>query len=72
MVVPCYNRAAYLQVFLHSLTWSTVAPSDYEVIVVNDGGTDHVDLVVQSWQRRGLDIRLFHLQPHREIGRAHV
>jgi hypothetical protein len=62
IVVPCYNRAAYLQVLLQSLTWSAVPPSEFEVIVVNDGGVDHVGLVVETWRRRGLDVRLHQLR----------
>jgi hypothetical protein len=62
IVVPCHNRATYLQVLLQSLTWSAVAPADFEVIVVNDGGADHVDLVAESWRRRGLDVRVHHLR----------
>lgn len=58
VVVPCYNRAAYLDVLLRSMTWSRVAPTEYEVIVVNDGGVDHVGLVVDAWRRRGLDVTL--------------
>jgi hypothetical protein len=62
IVVPCHNRAAYLQVLLQSLTWSAVDPADFEVIVVNDGGVDHVDLVAEGWRRRGLDIQVHHLR----------
>lgn len=62
VVVPCYNRAAYLEVLLTSLTWSAVPPSDFEVIVVNDGGVDHVGTVAHSWVQRGLDIRLLQLR----------
>jgi len=40
IVVPCYNRAAYLNIFLQSLTWSEVSQDEFEVIVVNDGSTD--------------------------------
>jgi cellulose synthase/poly-beta-1,6-N-acetylglucosamine synthase-like glycosyltransferase len=62
VVVPCYNRAAYLQVLLQSMTWSAVPPSEFEVVVVNDGGVDHVELVAETWRRRGLDVRVLSLR----------
>jgi hypothetical protein len=62
IVVPCYNRAAYLDVFLRSLTWSAVPSTQFEVIVVDDGGADHVDMVGDVWRRRGLDVRVLHLR----------
>jgi hypothetical protein len=58
IVVPCYNRAAYLNIFLESLTWSEVSRDEFEVIVVNDGGVDHVELVADSWRHRGLDVHV--------------
>lgn len=58
LVVPSYNRAAYLHVLLTSLTWSTVAPSEFEVVVVNDGGRDDLPGLVDAWRRQGLDVRL--------------
>jgi hypothetical protein len=62
IVVPCHNRAAYLQVLLQSLTWSAVDVADFEVIVVNDGGVDHVALVADMWRQRGLDVRVHQLR----------
>ena len=58
IVVPCYNRAAYLNIFLQSLTWSEVSQDEFEVIVVNDGGVDHLELVADSWRNRGLDVHV--------------
>ncbi len=58
IVVPCYNRAAYLNIFLQSLTWSEVPQDEFEVIVVNDGGVDHLELVADSWRNRGLDVHV--------------
>jgi GT2 family glycosyltransferase len=64
LVVPCHNRAAYLDVFLRSLTWSTVPFTDFEVIVVDDGSTDSVSDVVAAWCHAGLDVRLIELRRH--------
>lgn len=73
VVVPSYNRAPYLDVLLRSLTWSAVAPADFEVIVVNDGGQDDLPGVVDAWRRAGLDVRLVTLRtngPPRNNARA--
>ena len=62
IVVPCYNRAAYLPALLQSLTWSSVSRRDFEVIVVNDGGVDDVELIADTWNRKGLDVRVCQLR----------
>lgn len=62
IVVPTYNRAPYLEVQLTSLSWSAVAPDDFEVIVVNDGGTDDLPGVVDRGRRAGLHVRLVTLR----------
>lgn len=73
VVVPSYNRAPYLDVLLRSLTWSTVSPEDVEVVVVNDGGSDDLPGVVDTWRRAGLHVRLVTLRtsgPPRNNARA--
>jgi GT2 family glycosyltransferase len=62
VVVPCHNRAAYLNTFLRSLTWSSVLPTDFEVVVVDDGSTDRVGAVIEAWCSRGFDVRLVDVQ----------
>jgi GT2 family glycosyltransferase len=62
IVVPSYNRAPYFDVLLRSLLWSAVAPDDFEVIVVNDGGTDDLPGVVDRGRRAGLHVRLVTLR----------
>jgi hypothetical protein len=63
VVVPCYNRAAHLDRLLGSLTWSAVSPREFEVVVVNDGGSDQVQSVAGSWRARGLDVTCLDLRP---------
>ena len=46
MLVPTFNRPALLAETLDSLTRQTMAPGDFEVIVVNDGGEPVGDLPV--------------------------
>jgi glycosyltransferase involved in cell wall biosynthesis len=48
VIVPTFNRPLYLQQCLDSLAKQSADPRSFEVIVVNDGGTD-VSAVVQAY-----------------------
>src|SRR5690606_619186 len=52
VVIPTYNRAEILKETLESLFNQSVDIRDYEVIVVNDGSTDHTDKVVAAFKRK--------------------
>jgi glycosyltransferase involved in cell wall biosynthesis len=62
VVVPCHNRAGHLDVHLRSLTWSEVPSSEFEAIVVDDGGTDDVTGVVDRWRSHGLQVRVIRIE----------
>jgi glycosyltransferase involved in cell wall biosynthesis len=48
VIIPTCNRAALLQVTLHSLAEQTLAFDEYEVIVVDDESADHTAEMVQQ------------------------
>jgi len=50
VVIPTYNRAAFLAETLDAVFGQTFPPA--EVIVVDDGSTDNTDLVLQAYQDR--------------------
>ncbi|KAB2951558.1 glycosyltransferase family 2 protein [Heliorestis acidaminivorans] len=50
VVMPTYNRSYQLMLTLTSLERQTVAPDQYEVIVVNDGSTDDTLERLQSYK----------------------
>ncbi|HSS97439.1 MAG TPA: glycosyltransferase family 2 protein [Terriglobales bacterium] len=52
IVIPVFNRADSLVGALESVFTQTF--QEYEVIVVDDGSTDHIDTVVTSYAKRGL------------------
>ncbi|MCZ6746659.1 MAG: glycosyltransferase family A protein, partial [Acidobacteria bacterium] len=55
VIIPTYNRADYLEQALSSVFRQTF--TDYEVIVVDDGSTDHTPDVLKSYQERITSLR---------------
>ena len=64
VIVPVYNGAAVIASCLGALSWQTVAPELFEVIVVDDGSTDSTMQVVVDWlaTHRDLTVRLVRQQ----------
>jgi glycosyltransferase involved in cell wall biosynthesis len=48
VIIPTRNRARYLEVALRSISNQTLAASDFEVIVVDNGSTDATRLIVDQ------------------------
>ncbi len=63
VVVPCLNRAAHVDRLLESLSWSSLPRDRFEVIVCDDGGSDHTRSVAEAWSRRGLPTRYHRVRP---------
>ena len=57
IIVPVYNVEAYLERCVSSLLDQDIDRDDYEIILVNDGSTDHSVQIVNSF--RDKRIRLF-------------
>ena len=64
VIVPTYNRAAYLQEALESIFQQTLPPA--EIIVVDDGSTDDTEDVVQRTRK---PVR-FYRQEHKGVAAA--
>lgn len=56
VIVPCYNQEKYIKECLDSLISQTF--NDFEVIVVDDGSTDHSIEVVDEYVKHNKNIRL--------------
>jgi GT2 family glycosyltransferase len=58
VVIPTRSRAARLDALLSSLAAQTVAPDEFEIVVVDNGSTDWTVDVVGAWQERNPHVRL--------------
>ncbi|WP_278235747.1 glycosyltransferase [Isoptericola sp. AK164] len=58
VVIPTYNRSSLLRHTLDSLRRQTLAPDRFEVVVVDDGGSDDSEDVVRSFAD-DLDVTYF-------------
>lgn len=60
VVVPTRNRASLLDAFLGSLVEQTLAPAEYEVIVVDNGSSDATPDVAARHAARAGNVRCVH------------
>lgn len=67
VIVPCYNMEAYLEETLRSIVASDYAP--LEVIVVDDGSTDHSAAVAEAFAREHSMVQVFR-QPNSGVSEA--
>jgi GT2 family glycosyltransferase len=59
-IIPTHGRASLLRQSLESLCDQTLAPSEFEVVVVDDESTDQTDLVCKEFSER-LNLRYFRI-----------
>lgn len=59
IVVNMYNTAKYMPKCLDSLLEQDILPSDYEIILVNDGSTDNSLSMAKEYQNRSKESELF-------------
>ena len=52
VIIPAYNAEKYLKEALDSVVFQTMPDSDYEIIVVNDGSTDHTSDILHTYQEK--------------------
>jgi glycosyltransferase involved in cell wall biosynthesis len=67
-VIPTFNRATFLEAALQSLAIQSLESNKYEVLVIDDGSTDHTSKIAKRFARR-LPLRYF-LANHKGIAAA--
>ena len=60
IVVPVYNVEAYLKKCVDSLLDQDLSPSDYEIILVDDGATDRSSVICDAYAAAHGNIRAIH------------
>ena len=51
VIIPAYNAEKYLTETLDSVVSQTMPDSDYEIIIVNDGSSDHTADILQKYKK---------------------
>jgi glycosyltransferase involved in cell wall biosynthesis len=69
VVIPTHNRAALLDCSLGSLTKQSLPATDFEIIVVDDGSTDHTASVCEKWSA-SLPLEYYRLKKRSGIAAA--
>ena len=71
VIVPTRNRAELLELALHSLAQQTLSPSNFEIIVVDNGSRDSTSAVAAQFEKRSAGrIRyVYEASPGLHVGR---
>jgi len=69
IIVPVYNIASFIGPCLESILKSDLIPTDYEVIVVNDGSTDESPKLIEWFASNHDQIKIIH-QENKGLGGA--
>ena len=57
IIIPTYNHNHRLPALLENIVWQKFR--DFEVILVDDCSDEPCDALVEAWQNKGLELRLF-------------
>src|SRR5687768_10329428 len=61
VIIPTWNRAALLRESLESLATQSLPSSEFEVVVVDDGSSDHTGQVCRELSSR-VSLRYFRIE----------
>ena len=70
VIIPAFNRKDELQELLAALAQQTLAPEQFEIIVVDDGSTDDTLFYLKSLVDSGRENLIFHYQKNQGPGAA--
>ncbi len=62
IVIPLYNKEKYIDRCLESLLAQDVSPSEYEIVIIDDGSTDSSCSIAQNYAEKHVNIHLFRQQ----------
>lgn len=58
IIVPVYNAEKYLSDCVQSLLEQNLSPDDYEILLINDGSTDHSLQIAESLEKQYSQVRV--------------
>ncbi len=70
VIIPTYDRVDVLRRMLNLLTTQTLAQTEFEVIVIDDGSTDETPRLLREWETKGLLNLKWESQPNSGQGAA--
>ena len=59
IIVAAYNVEKYIDRCLKSITTQNISNNDYEIIIVNDGSTDNTLQLINEWEIKCQNIKVF-------------
>lgn len=62
IIVPVYNVESYLQKCVESLLTQDLSQEDYEIILVDDGSTDHSGEICDAYEVQHSNVKVIHQQ----------
>jgi len=60
IIIPTHNRADILSLCLKHINEQTLPHQNFEIIVIDDGGTDHTKDIICEWQKTLPNLIYFH------------
>lgn len=64
VVISTYNRADLLDKCLRALAGQNIPPENYEIIVIDDGSTDHTERILEGFSADNPAINFNHINQH--------
>ncbi len=62
ILIPLYNKEKYIERCLKSLLDQDISPSEYEIIIVDDGSKDSSAQIVENYAEKNANIHLISQQ----------
>ena len=58
LVIPCYNVADFVGRCIRTCLAQDIPPTDYEIILVDDGATDNTAEILLQWEKKSPNIQV--------------
>ena len=69
VIIPVFNSEKYIEECLKSLLRQKLSDSEYEILCIDDGSTDHSGSILEAYEKKYRQIRVFR-QENRGVSAA--